>query len=223
MFYSTEEEKKTEAIINPEESQAEITPEESQTEITPEENQAETTPEKAEEVTEETDTSAKAEQETIVLTAQAMQQLLTNTEKVKELEAYNLRLQADFDNYRRRSQKEREDLSQYASVKVVSALLPILDDFERALAAPLPEGEHCDSLKTGVQMIHRQLLEVLAKEGLQEIESLGQLFDPYVHEAVMQCEATEGIAENTVTMVLRKGYKMKEKVIRAAMVQVAHK
>ncbi len=206
MFHSPEEEKKTEAI-NPEESQAEPTVEKAA----------------AEEAAEKTDASEKAEQQTVILTAEAMQQLLANAEKVKELDASNLRLQADFDNYRRRTQKEREDLNQYASVKVVSALLPILDDFERALAAAQPEGEHCDSLKTGVQMIHRQLLEVLAKEGLQEIESLGQVFDPYVHEAVMQCEATEGVAENTVTMVLRKGYKMKEKVIRAAMVQVAHK
>ncbi|HZW48559.1 MAG TPA: nucleotide exchange factor GrpE [Bacillota bacterium] len=207
MFHSPDEEKKTETI-------------------TPEENKTEPAVKKvaAEDALEQIEQSEETkQQETVMLTPEVLQQLMSNAEKVKELDAYNLRLQADFDNYRRRTQKERDDLNQYASVKVVTAFLPILDDLERALAAPQSEGENCDSLKTGVQMIQRQLLEVLAKEGLQEIESLGQLFDPYIHEAIMQCEATEGVEENTITMVLRKGYKMKEKVIRAAMVQVAHK
>lgn len=216
MFHSSEEEKKTETI----------TPEKNNTDpavkkVAAEEVAAEDVV--AEDVVEKADSSEEAKNQEVILTPEVLQQFLSNTEKIKELDAYNLRLQADFDNYRRRSQREREDLSQYASVKVVTALLPVLDDLERALAAPQPEGENCDSLKTGVQMIQRQLLDVLAKEGLQEIETLGQPFDPYIHEAVMQCEAAEGVEENTITMVLRKGYKMKEKVIRAAMVQVAHK
>ncbi len=127
------------------------------------------------------------------------------------------RLQADFDNFRKRSKKEQEDFARYASQNLIERLLPVLDNFSRAL-----EAEHGDnnSLKAGVEMTYRQLFEVLSQEGLTVIEAKGQTFDPEYHEAVMQ-EETDQYPEGTVIEVFQKGYKLKNKVIRPAMVKVA--
>lgn len=128
-----------------------------------------------------------------------------------------LRLQADYENFRRRTRQEKEDFYKYASEQLVCALLPVLDNFERALAAG---GESIDSFKSGVEMIHRQFQEVLLAEGVTAVPAVGEQFDPARHEAVLQEDSAEH-PDNTVTEEFRRGYCLKDKVIRPAMVKVA--
>lgn len=130
-----------------------------------------------------------------------------------------LRAQADFDNYRRRTIKEKEDLTQYASLKLVGQLLPVLDNFQRALQTG-GEGAESGSFAKGVDMIYRQLSQVLEAEGLKPMESVGQPFDPELHQAIMQVESEE-YDEGIVVEVIQPGYMMKDKVIRPAMVKVS--
>ncbi|WP_449241217.1 nucleotide exchange factor GrpE [Desulfoscipio gibsoniae] len=128
-----------------------------------------------------------------------------------------VRLQADFDNYRKRTVKEKEDFFKYASASLCEALLPVLDNFQLALAA---KEQDPAQVAEGVAMIFRQLQDVLQKEGLAPIAAVGEQFDPTRHEAVMQ-EITDEYAENTVTAELRRGYYLKDKLLRPAMVKVA--
>jgi molecular chaperone GrpE len=130
-----------------------------------------------------------------------------------------LRAQADFDNFRRRTLKEKEELAQYASLKVISQLLPVLDNFERALQTG-GEGAESGSFAKGVDMIYRQLNQVLEAEGLKQMEVIGQQFDPELHQAIMQV-ASEDHDEGIVVEVIQPGYKLKDKVIRPAMVKVS--
>ncbi len=130
-----------------------------------------------------------------------------------------LRTQADFDNFRRRARAEKEEFAKYASQKLIEELLPIVDNFDRAMAASR-EQRDIESLAKGVEMIQRQLFAVLENEGLKPIEAIGQPFNPELHEAIMQVPAEEGGASGIVAEELRKGYMLKEKVIRPAMVKV---
>ena len=134
-------------------------------------------------------------------------------------EHYNrmIRLQADYDNLRRRSRLEREELLKYGSEQLIKAILPVLDNFERALASA---GDGGEKFISGVEMIHRQLKEALHNEGVSSIPAVEEPFDPNLHDAVMQVEDS-GKAENTIVEELRKGYFFKGKVIRPAMVKVA--
>lgn len=175
------------------------------------------------EVMENTESETTNEPQVFEVTAEMLQKMAEGMERAKEAEARTLRLQADFDNFRKRNLREKEELSNYASQKIITSLLPILDDFDRAILATQAHTELHESYLTGLDMIYRQFKAVLEKEGLEEIAALGQIFDPNIHEAVMTCSASEEVAEDTVAQVLRKGYKLKEKVIRAAMVQVARK
>lgn len=132
----------------------------------------------------------------------------------EDAQAKLLRMQADFDNFRRRQREESERTVAQAAASVVADLLPVLDNFERALAAMEQTAE-----KDGVEMIAKQLLSVLTNAGLEEIEALGADFDPNLHQAVMQTEAGEE-NKNKVTMVLQRGYTLKGKLLRPVMVQV---
>ena len=144
---------------------------------------------------------------------------LLNQEKSKAEDYFNrlARMQADFDNFRKRVSKEREDLLQYAGEQVITALLPVVDNLERALAA-----RHTDAEKIfeGVEMISRQVGDILSAEGLTPISAVGQQFNPEIHEAVMSVQSDEH-PENTVVEELRKGYTLKGKIIRPSMVKVA--
>jgi len=135
----------------------------------------------------------------------------------EEINQRYIRLQADFDNFRKRTRKEQQEFLQYACQSLIEKLLPILDNFERALESPDRESQ---AFKTGVEMIYKQLVGVLEQEGLSVIEAAAQPFDPQHHEAVMQEESDE-YPDSTVIEVLQKGYKLKNKVIRPAMVKVA--
>ncbi|OAT82302.1 nucleotide exchange factor GrpE [Desulfotomaculum copahuensis] len=128
-----------------------------------------------------------------------------------------VRLQADFENYRKRTQREREEFFKFAGEQVVTALLPVLDNLERALAA---KDQDPAGVVAGVEMIHRQLQDVLAKEGLSPLKAVGEQFDPALHEAVMQEESTTA-CDNTVLEEFCRGYCFKDRLIRPAMVKVA--
>lgn len=129
-----------------------------------------------------------------------------------------LRVQAEYDNFRKRTQKEKEADRKYKSQSVVTELLPVLDNFERALDMK-PEEEAESGVFEGLEMVYRQMKEVLEKEGVEEIKTTGEPFDPHVHQAVMQVE-DENYESNVVIEELQKGYRLKDRVIRPAMVKV---
>ncbi|MBJ6363087.1 nucleotide exchange factor GrpE [Paenibacillus sp. GCM10012307] len=130
-----------------------------------------------------------------------------------------LRVQADYDNFRRRTQKEKEELAQYASMKLITELLPIIDNFERAVSAS-KDSDDKDSFIKGVDMIFRQFDQLLQQEGLKPMETVGQPFNPDFHQAIMQVESEE-YEEGIVVEEIQKGYTLKEKVLRPAMVKVS--
>lgn len=127
-----------------------------------------------------------------------------------------MRLMADFQNYKKRVEKEKKDIYSYANEKIATELLTVLDNFERALEH---EGED-KSFKEGMEMIFKQLFDVLEKAGLKEIPALGEEFDPNFHNAVMN-EDTDQYESGKVSGVMQKGYTLNGKVIRPSMVKVA--
>lgn len=140
--------------------------------------------------------------------------------EVEEHQQRLLRVQADYDNFRRRTQKEKEELGKYASAKLITELLPVVDNFERALAASVQEQAEPSSFSKGVEMIFRQLEGVLKAEGLTPLEAVGQPFNPDFHQAIMTVE-TDEYEEGIVVEELQKGYLLKDKVLRPAMVKVS--
>ena len=133
------------------------------------------------------------------------------------LNAKYLRLMADFQNFRRRTEKEKNDIYAFANEKIVSELLNVIDNFERALAMAT-EG---DGFAEGMKLIFKQLQGVLEKSGVAEIEALGQDFDPNFHNAIMMEDSAE-YESGKVTEVLQKGYMLNNRVIRPSMVKVAN-
>lgn len=146
-------------------------------------------------------------------------QLVKLTAEIEEYKERLLRAQADFDNFRRRTQKEKEDLAKYASSVLITELLPVIDNFERALSSGADSAD-VSSYAKGVEMIFRQLEGVLKAEGLERMEAVGQPFNPEFHQAVMQVDSDE-YEEGIVVEELQKGYQLKDKVIRPAMVKVS--
>lgn len=139
-------------------------------------------------------------------------------ESEKEEEDLNtkyMRLMADFQNYKRRSEKERAEIHAFANEKIVIQLLEVMDNFERALGHDVEE-----SFKEGMVMIFEQLKNVLKQSGVEEIKAANETFDPKFHNAVMM-EETDAVESGTVSEVLQKGYTLHGKVIRPAMVKVA--
>ena len=129
-----------------------------------------------------------------------------------------LRLQAEFENFKKRIERERIDHFRYATFGLVGRILPVLDNFERAMAAVRP-GTAGDALIEGVALIQRQLLSELAVEGLRAMESVGETFDPERHEAVAT-DADSPLPAHTVTQVFQRGYFLHDRVLRPAMVRV---
>ena len=137
--------------------------------------------------------------------------------KLSEQEDKFLRLAAEYDNYRKRSQKEKESLYADAKSDTVLAFLPVYDNLERALKQDTAD----EAYKKGVEMTMTQLKQVLTKLGLEEIPALGQPFDPNLHNAVMHVE-DDSVGENTIVEVFQAGFKAGDKVVRFAMVKVAN-
>lgn len=127
-----------------------------------------------------------------------------------------LRRQAEFDNFRRRAERERADILEYANTESVRALLPILDDFERALKVESADREYA----RGMELIYQRLSEALKKLGLEPITSAGQPFDPNLHHAVDRAE-TDAVEDNTVLEEYQRGYNFRGRLLRPAMVKVA--
>lgn len=128
-----------------------------------------------------------------------------------------LRLQAEFDNFRKRTERERLEDSEFAGKLTIAALLPVLDDFERALKAGAgAENE----LVRGIELIYARMVELLKKQGLEPIEAVGKPFDPHEHEAIGRVETSEH-EDGTVLQEYQKGYRFKGRLLRPAMVQVA--
>ena len=152
----------------------------------------------------------------------AEEQAVDETETLREeLEAERnkyLRLMADFDNYKRRAVKDRQEAEKFRAQSVLVDLLPVLDNFERALAMGTG-SEESSSLLKGVEMVQKSLLEAVKREGLEEIKSVGEAFDPNIHQAVMQ-EKDDSAEAGSVLMELQKGYTLKGRVLRPAMVKV---
>lgn len=138
--------------------------------------------------------------------------------KLEETENRILRLQADFDNFRRRSRIERESAEKYRAQQLVTDILPVLDNFERALKVDT-DDEKSKSILQGMEMVHRQLCDALKNEGVEVIGAVGHPFDPHQHQAVMQVHE-EGYEPNIIIEEFQKGYKLKDRVIRPSMVKV---
>jgi len=148
--------------------------------------------------------------------------LKEEADKAQEYFDRILRLQADFDNIRKRMEKERHEFVKFANEGIVLELLNILDDLERA--AELTQSEHQDlsAFLKGVEMILAHLYEMIKEQGVKPIESEGKIFDPHFHEALMQIE-DKNLPEHTIVEELQKGYMLNDRVIRTAKVKVSKK
>ena len=133
-----------------------------------------------------------------------------------------LRTLAEYENTKKRLQREREEFVKYSAETMVRGLLPIVDSLDQALVAVDKQSDPQAVIK-GVHLIYRQLLGLLEKEGVKRISTVGEPFDPHQHEAIAQVEAADGTADNTVAEEVQVGYTMHGKVIRPAMVKVAKK
>jgi len=140
-------------------------------------------------------------------------------EEYDRLNQQYIRLAADFDNYRKRQEQERENLLKFGTENALKKMLEVIDNFERGEKA-LQNVEDCQQVKDSFNLIHRQVLETLQKLGLEEIDAEGKEFDPNFHDAVMRTPSNQH-PEETIIAVLQKGYKMGEKVLRPALVNVA--
>jgi molecular chaperone GrpE len=127
------------------------------------------------------------------------------------------RLQAEFDNARKRAARDQQEFREFAAADAIRNILPILDSFERALKAP---GAESGDFRSGIELIYRQFLDALQKLGVQPIVSVGERFDPRVHEAIEMVDTTEA-EDHQVLEELQRGYKYKDRLLRPAMVRVA--
>ena len=135
-----------------------------------------------------------------------------------ELQERLLRNAAEFDNYRKRTERERRELSDAVSADLIRDLLPVVDDLERALAASPDSTDK--ALRSGVELIHRQILEALRRRGAEPFNTVGEDFDPAWHEALAS-EPANGRRDGEVVAEIRRGYRIGQKLIRPAMVKVA--
>ena len=169
---------------------------------------------------------APTEAEPIVavpLTPQQIEELKLRAAKADENWERLLRTTADFDNFKKRSARERAEAVQFANAALIQKLLPVLDNFEMALAAvQSAKDEKTASLQAGINMVQSQLKNILVEAGLEEIDATGRTFDAAVHEAISQQE-TAGVPEGQIVQQVRKGYKLRERLLRPATVIVAKK
>ncbi|PSL45035.1 molecular chaperone GrpE [Salsuginibacillus halophilus] len=164
------------------------------------------------------ETKADAEEEASEDADEAVTEEEKLQEEIERWKSYTARVQADYDNFKRRSREEKEAAAKYRAQPLAESLLPVLDNFERAMQTA-PESEEVQNFTQGMDMVYKQLKEALANEGVEEIEAEGYQFDPEVHQAVMQVDE-EGHDSNEVVEVMQKGYLLKDRVIRPAMVKV---
>ena len=142
--------------------------------------------------------------------------------QVAELNDRFLRLYSEFDNYRKRTLKEKLDLSKTASAEVITKLLPVLDDFERAIKAFESNAEADEALKEGIFLIFNKFYTILNQLGLEQMKTLGEVFNTDFHEAITNVPVTNPEQKNTVIDEIEKGYLLNDKVIRYAKVIVGN-
>ena len=159
-------------------------------------------------------------QDTTSETAEAPQDAGSDALQKERDDLYDrlLRKTAEFDNFRKRVERDRKEMIDWAAADVIGDLLSIVDDFDRALAAPAPP--EAQSYKAGIELIQRQLAELLKKRGVATVEALGADFDPHLHQAVAY-EEVAGAREGEVVGVMAKGYKLGDRLLRPALVKVA--
>lgn len=154
------------------------------------------------------------------ITAEQLDELKQRAAKADEHWDRMLRTTADFDNFRKRATREKQEAIKYANESLLTKLVTVLDNFDMAIAAAQNAQGDVQSLQAGVSMIHNQFKAVLTDVGLEEIDASGKPFDPNFHEAVSQQETLDA-PEGTVVMQLRKGFKLRDRLIRPATVIVA--
>ncbi len=144
--------------------------------------------------------------------------------EVEDMRLLAQRTQAELENYRKRVERERAETLKYATIEIVREILPVLDNLERAVEAAETNGPARDDdlLLQGVAIVQKQFRDTLVRQGLEEVEARGRLFDPHVHEAVGRVE-TEDSEDGTVVEVFQKGYRFKDRLLRPAMVTVAQR
>ncbi len=162
----------------------------------------------------------KKEGKVVTLNEQEYLQLKEEAEKAKEYWERLLRLQADFENTRKRLDKERQDFVKFANEAIILELLNILDDLERTVELAQSKHQDIEAFLKGVEMILAHLYELLKEHGIKPIEAKGKLFDPNYHEALMQADNQE-VPEHTVVQELQKGYMLNDRVVRTAKVKVS--
>lgn len=161
------------------------------------------------------------EADTVGIKASELEDLRAEAAKAKEHWEKLVRTAADFDNYKKRAARERQDAVKYANESLVEKLIPVMDTFEMAMtAANSAQAGEMQSLQAGVNMIYQQLKRVLVEAGIEEIDASAQPFNPNLHEAVSQQETAE-VPEGRVVQQLRKGYKLRDRLVRPASVVVA--
>ena len=165
---------------------------------------------------EETAEKEESAEETEITAEQEMAKMQQELEEANDT---MLRLAAELDNYKKRVAKERESLIKYAAQDIIQQLLPILDNFGRAIESA-DKSKDCDSLLEGVRMISKQMYDVLERKGVSKIDAVGKTFDPTIHEAVMHMPSEEH-PENIVIEELQKGYMLHDRLIRPSAVAVS--
>lgn len=161
---------------------------------------------------------ATSEEETLEEVTEEIDELTLVKQQLEQEQDKAIRFRADFENYKRRVQLDKEADYKYRAQSVLTDILPVLDNFERALAVETTT-EEAASLAKGVEMVYRSLLDAVAKEGLEPIEAEGVPFDPNYHQAVMQ-EKDDSKESGIVLQELQKGYKLKDRILRPSMVKV---
>jgi len=186
-----------------------------------EENKTATTEENLTNDSESSEEAEVVETEIVEETDENVEDLKKQIDELKEerdkAQERVLRVQAEFDNFKKRTQKEKEADRKYKSQDLVNEILPAMDNFERALKVEVTE--ETSSFIEGITMVYRQFQDALKSQGVEAIEAEGKEFDPNIHHAVMQVEE-EGVEPNTIVEELQKGYMLKDRVIRPSMVKV---
>ena len=157
---------------------------------------------------------------TVLLSESEYAQLLQEANKAKEYWDRILRLQADFENNRKRMERERQDFVKFANEGIVLELLNILDDIERTVELAQSKHQDLSAFLKGVEMILAHLYELLKSHGVKPIDAKGKVFDPHFHEALMQAEDNT-VAEHTIVEELQKGYLLNDRIVRTAKVKVS--
>ncbi len=150
---------------------------------------------------------------------QVEKELKATKSKLQELEEQNLRIRAEFSNFKRRVEKERLEMADFIKGELIKKLLPVLDDFKMMLEKA-QAGQNEQSVLEGAAMIFEKLLQILEREGLEKIESLGEPFDPNIHEALMTQPTRDEAMHEKVVQVFQEGYKLKDRLLRPSRVVV---